>query len=76
MPNGINMYLSYKFKEDEQKNKLIVKKDGEINKSFPNEKQRNYLINKFNNPTTVYLGLSLNQNVDTKIYVSKALKYL
>lgn len=66
--------LSYKFKEDEQKNKLIVKKDGEINKSFPNEKQRNYLINKFNNPTTVLFNIESNQNVDTKIYVSKAVE--
>lgn len=67
-------HLGYKFKEDDQKNKLIVKKDGEINKSFPNEKQRNYLINKFNNPTTVMFEIESNENVDVKIYVNMSIE--
>jgi DNA-directed RNA polymerase alpha subunit len=68
--------LSYQFKEDDTKNKSIVKKDGEINKSFPNEKQRNYLLNKFNNPTTVLFGMESNENVDCKIYALKAVEAL
>jgi len=68
-------HLGYKFKEDDSKNKLIIKKDGEINKSFPNEKQRNYLINKFNNPTTVIFEIESNENVDVKIYINKAFEY-
>ena len=68
--------LTYKFKEDDSKNKSIVKKDGEINKSFPNDKQRNYLLNKFNNPTTVLFEVGSNDNVDAKIYVSMAVESL
>ena len=69
-------HLGYKFKEDDQKNKLIVKKNGEINKNYPNEKQRNYLVNKFNNPTIVQFELESNENVDVKIYVYKSLEVL
>jgi DNA-directed RNA polymerase subunit D len=69
-------HLGYKFKEDESKNKSIVKKDGVINKSFPNEKQRNYLINKFNNPTTVLFEMASNDNVDVKIFFIKGLEVL
>lgn len=69
-------HLGYKFKEDDAKNKSIVKKDGEINKSYPNEKQRNYLLNKFNNPTTVLFEVESNENVDAKIYVFNAVESL
>jgi DNA-directed RNA polymerase alpha subunit len=67
-------HMGFKFKEDEQKNKSIVKKDGKINKSFPNEKQRNYLLNKFNNPSTVLFELESNENIDVKSYVNKGIE--
>jgi DNA-directed RNA polymerase subunit D len=66
-------HMSYKFVEDEKKIKEL-KKTGD-QKFFPNERQRNYKINKFNNPI-VNFNIETNENIDISSYIKVVLNNL
>lgn len=65
--------LGYKYKEDQNKNLELKKKNN--SKFYPNEKQRNYLVNKYNNPI-IEFELGTNNNINIKLYIYKSILVL